>query len=250
MNILINDFVAVGPEEMQELALTDRIDTKFLAPVSLLPPLLEAMKPLFRIQSANGIRIARYATQYFDTPERTFFLMHQNGKLNRQKIRIRSWLDSQRSFLEIKEKNNRGRTAKKRLPIPHKKISSTEDLGQARAFLECHSPLEAGRLAPVMENDFHRMTFVNARHTERITLDTRIRFVNPQTGKSGALDKLMVLEVKQERLCRSDFGALLLSLRIHPRSFSKYCIGTFLTNPEVKCNRFKTKMHIINKLIR
>jgi hypothetical protein len=249
MSILINDFATVGLNEMESVRLMNRVDSKFVAPTWLLPQLLEAMMPLYRIQLVGNSRIARYGTQYLDTPTLECYLMHQNGKLNRQKIRIRSYPDSALSFLEIKNKNNRGRTNKKRIPTAFRRISSVEDFGEEKIFLEHHSHFAIGRLSPVLENNFRRMTFVNNQASERITVDTGLSFSNPLTGNEFEFENLMILELKQNNLQRSDFRDILLRLRIRPCSFSKYCIGTFLTHPGVKYNRMKNKMHVINKLI-
>jgi hypothetical protein len=251
MNIPINDFATVGLDEMDSLRLMDRVDTKFVAAASLLPQLLEAMRPLFRIQIIDDRRMADYATQYLDTPALDCYLMHQNGKLNRRKIRIRSYLDSNLSFLEIKNKNNRGRTDKKRIPTAVRCISSIEEFNsEEKNFIEQRSRYAADSLAPVLENRFRRMTFVNVRASERITVDIHLSFFNRQTGNAFQFDNLAILELKQDSLQRSDFKDILSRLRIRPCSFSKYCTGTFLTNPDAKYNRFKTKMHIINKIIR
>ena len=250
MNIRINDFAAVDLCRMAAAGLMNRVDTKFVAPAALLPQLLEAMRPLFRIQLAADSRIARYATQYFDTPELDFYLMHQNGKLNLRKIRIRSYLDTCSSFLEIKDKDNRGRANKRRVPATLSRTTTAGDWGEEeRRFLEQSAGLAPTRLVAALENRFRRMTFVNAQATERITIDTDLAFLNPLTGKASGLEKLMILELKQNSRQRSDFGDILRRLRIRPCAFSKYCIGSVLTNPGVKYNRFKSKMQLINKLV-
>jgi len=41
---------------------------------------------------------------------------------------------------------------------------------------------------------------------------------------------------------------VLFELRIRPFKVSKYCIGTCMTRPEVKQNRFKKKLRRIEKL--
>jgi hypothetical protein len=234
---------------MADIRLMDRIDSKFVAPVSVLPRLLDAMIPLFRVQTIQEKRIARYLTQYFDTPALDFYLMHQNGRLNRQKIRIRSYPDSDLSFLEIKNKNNRGRISKKRIPIDRSCISSVDELREGKLFLDKYSRFASDCLVPALRNSFRRMTFVNNRVSERITMDVDLSFRNDRTGNACSLDKLTILELKQDGRKRSDFREILGSLRIKPCSFSKYCMGIFLTDTNVKSNRLKYKMAVINKLI-
>ena len=44
-------------------------------------------------------------------------------------------------------------------------------------------------------------------------------------------------------------GEMLRELRIKPSGFSKYCIGSALTNPKLKRNRFKPRFKKIDKLL-
>ena len=42
----------------------------------------------------------------------------------------------------------------------------------------------------------------------------------------------------------------LRQLRIHPHGFSKYCIGSALTNPDLRQNRFKIRLRDTEKIRR
>jgi hypothetical protein len=235
--------------EMGNIRLMDRIDSKYAAPASLLPQLLEEMLLSFRVQVSNGARVAPYCTQYLDTPDLKMFLMHQNGKLNRQKIRIRSYVDSNLSFLEVKNKSNKGRTSKKRVPVGLSSLYSIRELKEETQFLEENALFDIRILEPALANNFQRMTFVNNKATERITIDTHLFFLNHRTGNTQSLDKLMIIELKQDGWQRSDFRDILNRFRIKKTAFSKYCMGTVLTDSSVKYNRFKSKLITINKLI-
>ena len=112
----------------------DRLDSKFVAHASQLPALLKRMIPHFRVQEIKGVRISAYSTQYLDTPELSMYAMHHNRKLNRQKVRIRSYLDSDLSFLEVKNKSNVGRTTKLRIPTHSSHINKVEDLDKGVIF--------------------------------------------------------------------------------------------------------------------
>lgn len=239
----------VSLDEMENIRLMDRVDSKFVAPASLLLPLLEEMAPRFRVQLVNDARIALYRTQYLDTPDYGMFEMHQNGKLNRQKIRIRSYVASNLSFLEVKNKNNKGRTSKKRIPVGFSQLTSIHELSRERQFLDKHSLFDADMLEPSLSNSFERITFVNRKATERITVDLNLSFRSCKTGNEATLSELMILELKQSGRQHSDFGAILSSLRIKKASFSKYCIGVVSTNANIKYNSFKSKLMAINKLI-
>ena len=235
---------------MKEIRLMDRLDFKYVAPVSLLPVLLEKIAPLFLVQVNNDTRIAPYGTQYFDTPKLDFFVMHHNGKMNRQKIRIRSYLDSDLAYLEVKNKNNKGRTRKTRVKIDTPRVHSIADLNGEQEFLDKHSLFNPNSLKPVLENSFQRITLVNNRKTERITIDFHISFLNYATKDEKAIEDVMVLELKQDGQQYSDFRAALEQLNIRQSSFSKYCMGMVMTDPTVKYNRFKGKIIRLNKLVK
>ena len=59
---------------------------------------------------------------------------------------------------------------------------------------------------------------------------------------------LAVMELKQDGRAHSLLKDVLFDMRIRPFKVSKYCIGTCLTQPTVKQNRFKKKLRRIEKL--
>lgn len=248
INAVLEKMPSITLDEMKNIRLMDRIDSKFVAPVSLLPELLERMIPFFRVQTQNGIILADYSTQYLDTQDLQMYHIHQNGKLNRQKVRIRSYVDNSQSFLEIKNKNNKGRTSKIRVPVPVASVGSVEDLGKEVTFLRENSLYPVETLVPSLSNRFSRITCVNNRKTERITIDLELAFRNEITGEETSFGDLVILELKQDGWQHSDFRDILLDLRIKRTPFSKYCMGTVATNEQVKYNRFKPRLIRINKL--
>ena len=246
---ILADMTSITLDEMKNIRLMDRIDSKYVTSAAILPELLQKMTPYFRVQEIDGERIAAYSTQYLDTPDLGMFVMHQNGKLNRQKIRIRSYVGSNLSFLEVKNKNNKGRTSKKRVQTPLSHLTSIHDLNDERAFLDKHTVFDTELLLPTLANEFQRITLVNNKATERITIDTQLFFRNYSSEKEIALDDLVILELKQDGWKHSDFRDILTELRIKQSSFSKYCMGTVLTNLDCKYNRFKGRCIKLNKLI-
>ena len=246
---ILGRMTPISLSQMKDIHLMDRLDFKFAAPVDLLPDLLEKMESDFMVQEINDKRIAPYVTQYFDTSDMGFYVMHQNGKLNRQKIRIRSYVDSNLSFLEVKNKNNKGRTTKLRIPFDSQRVDSVEDFNEEREFLVNHSVFDVNLLVPALENSFWRITLVNNTKTERITIDTNISFFNSKTQRKERLDHLMVLELKQDDWTYSHFRDIVAKLNIRRNSFSKYCVGIALTDSGVKNNRFKRKLIKLNKLL-
>ena len=85
---------------------------------------------------------------------------------------------------------------------------------------------------------------------ERLTIDTNLRFHNFTTDTVCALDGLVIIELKRDGQTFSPILELLRQLRIQPAGFSKYCMGMALTDGELKKNRFKPRLRMINKMCR
>ena len=102
---------------------------------------------------------------------------------------------------------------------------------------------------PCLENFFERITLVDRGMTERVTIDRGIRFHNRATALDADISKLLVIEVKHEvGAPMSAIEKALHELHVLPRRMSKYCIGTALTDPHAKYNRFKPKLLFIDRL--
>ncbi len=232
-------------EEMSGIRLMNRIDTKFLVNVEKLPALLEMAKADYYVQQIGDLRKAFYRTLYYDTPAATMYVVHQAGKLNRQKIRVREYVESNLMFLEVKTKNNKGRTSKKRITITDENVLQNQE---AVAFLDEKSKFKMNEIDFRLRNNFYRITLVNKEKSERLTIDFKINFENCVTGIKNTIPKLCIVEVKQDGNAHSHFKDYLNSFRLKKRSISKYCLGMILTDPDLKYNRFKEKLRYIDKL--
>ncbi len=81
-------------KEMSGIKLMNRTDTKFVATLEQLVAFLSAVKGKYFIQEIDGKRIASYHTTYFDTDDYEMYRMHHAGRTVREKIRVRTYLDS------------------------------------------------------------------------------------------------------------------------------------------------------------
>ena len=242
---LLENFPSISLAEMEGVRLMNRIDTKFTTTTDQLAQLLILLQKDYYVPEINSNRISPYRTVYLDTPGLAMYLAHQNGHKTREKIRMRSYMDSSQTFLEIKDKNNKGRTRKVRMPLPS---INAWLLTKAKLFLCEHASYQLDDLRLQVENLFDRITLVNREKTERLTIDTGLSFRNLSSGKEQSLPGLVIIELKQDGNIPSHAKACLSQLHIHPVSISKYCLGTLLTNPDAKRNRFKKKLTQINKL--
>ncbi|MCQ2273433.1 MAG: polyphosphate polymerase domain-containing protein [Bacteroidales bacterium] len=236
--------------EMKAVQLMNRVDQKYLTHLGALPQLLGLIAPHYYVQRIEGDAVALYRTLYFDTLELEMYTQHHNRKCHRQKLRIRTYRSTQTTFFELKDKDNKGKTSKSRINLPVSSFYTALEHPQVADFVCQHTPYTPLRLTKQLENSFSRITLVDIGMTERVTIDFSINFRNHATGLSTELPNLVIIEVKHQLGAPvSAIEKALQQLRIPPRRMSKYCIGTALTNPSAKSNRFKDKIRYINKIM-
>lgn len=242
---IIKAFEPISLEEMGKVRLMNRIDTKYVTSLESVVELLKAASSDYLIQQIDGESNMPYYTKYFDTEDVDMFYQHQRGKKNRQKIRVRRYEGSQTPpFVEIKTKNNKGRTKKKRV-----EMDLGPEINLYNEFINEHSHYRSEGLIPHIENHFYRITLVNREMTERITIDTNIEFHNLTTGRKVSLPNVGIIEWKRDgRNNKSRLDTILKELRIHQSGFSKYCIGMAVTNPDLRQNRIKKRLRMVNRI--
>ena len=245
MTELLKTFAPISLEQMSSVKLMNRTDTKFVTTQQRLQQLLTMALKDYYIQEIDGQRNLEYDTTYFDTRGFDMYCEHQHGHANRQKIRFRTYCISGLQFMEVKTKNNHGRTKKKRMEV------SDMDVHEAvkRNFLSQYLNYGVDTLQPALNNHFSRITLVNKAKTERLTIDSRLSFRNLVNGTQKDMGNLVIIELKRDGRVSSPIIEMLRQLHIHPHGFSKYCMGSALTNPQLPCNRFKRKLIEIDKIV-
>ena len=243
-------FAPITLEEMDSIKLMNRIDAKYVTHEAMLLQILgKAAAAGYRVLVSEGCRISPYDSIYYDTAGLRMFYDHHNRRLVRQKVRTRSYVNSGDSFLEIKRKNNHGRTKKKRIGIPSGALMDFSAIPEACDYLAAHSWFTAEELSPSLETAFYRITLVNPAKTERLTIDTRLDFKNFRSGAETTLQNAVIIELKQDGRAESQMKRILLDLRVKPLRVSKYCIALTLTDRTAKTGRFKVKVRAIEKII-
>jgi hypothetical protein len=245
---------------MEAVKLMNRIDTKYAVPMAVLPAILKAAQADYFIQEIDGLRIATYDTMYYDTAELDMYIRHHDRQLVREKIRVRQYVDSHLTFLEIKRKNNKGRTKKKRIVVPGFDITAQtpsvlkhkrreDEALTVEQFIDTKSRYRWDTITPHLWTKFNRITLVNKAKTERLTIDMNLVWENVVSGEKKTYPELVIVELKRDGNVPSRMTDIMLDQRMHPFKISKYCIGTALTTPGIKANRFKKKIRLIEKLL-
>ena len=246
MTELLKTFAPISLEQMSSVKLMNRTDTKFVTTQKRLQQLLTMALKDYYIQEIDGERNLEYDTTYFDTRNFDMYCQHQYNHANRQKIRFRTYCISGLQFMEVKTKNNHGRTKKKRMEVTDMNLRDEEK----RQFLSEHLRYDAGSLQPALNNHFSRITLVNRAKTERLTIDSSLRFHNLQNDLMLDMGDLVIIELKRDGQVFSPVLEMLHQLHIHPHGFSKYCMGSALTCQHLlPVNRFKTKLIEVRKLV-
>jgi hypothetical protein len=241
---ILNQYQPITLEEMDQVKLLDRVDTKFAFNRSQLYDILEKVSDHYFVLQINKKRISQYESLYFDTPDFSLYNDHYCGKLNRFKIRLRRYVDSNLDVLEIKYKNNKYRTVKKRFPI--KDFNGTLS-PEALAFLKENDINNISKIEKKFWVDYKRITLVSKSNAERVTVDIDLSYRDGVFSKVS--ENLIIAEVKQDRSGNSAFAGYLKQLHIRSGSMSKYCYGVALLYPAIRHNNFKPQMHLFNKII-
>jgi hypothetical protein len=242
---IVQKMKGISLEEISFVRLMDRTDTKYILPATFVPYILHQIAGDYYVQDIDGIRIAAYETVYYDTPAFKFYHDHINGKLNRCKIRKRSYLDCDLHFLEVKRKTNTGKTKKNRI-----KLDSGVDVfdENAYALVSKYGCTDLFLLFPFLRNRFKRITLVNMDKTERVTIDFDISFAKIGNGKEILTPYVAIIEIKQEKSSLSTMRNVLGIERIKKTGLSKYCIGLSLLEPASGIKSYKRKLRDIKKI--
>ncbi|QRN82766.1 polyphosphate polymerase domain-containing protein [Chloroflexota bacterium] len=233
-------------EESTGAKLMKRTDMKFVFPSILLPVILDNLSPTYRILEVdNNVRLQHYQTLYFDTQDFQLYQQHHNEQRDRYKLRVRSYLNSEINYLEVKKKDNQNITRKSRVETPYPLNGQSSDI---QSFLKTTFPMSDLPMVPKITNQFFRISLVNRLGIERLTLDLNLRFFSP--SGTFSIPGIVIAEIKQPHFSlQSPFVAEMRQAGYHPTQFSKYCIGVALAYPHLKRNAFKPLLLNLERLV-
>lgn len=246
----LDQFEAHTLADLDKASLMNRVDTKFIVPVVKLPEIFKQLRGHYTVLEIAGRRCFRYQSVYFDTENLLFYNMHHRGRLNRHKVRLRRYVDSDSQFLEVKFKNNKKRTIKNRIELDN---INELDLSHYQTFLEQVGLPQNLKLHPCLTSNYERIAFASEARGERLTIDLNLEneYLSNRERAKTQLDKLAIVELKQSQIDRSSpFFQIVRAMGIRPSGFSKYCMGMTLTqqhNGLIKSNRFKPILSRIDR---
>lgn len=245
INSILASFSPISLEEMDKVALMDRVDTKYVFSYQLLADIFSDALNHYKVLEINQIRQHFYDSLYFDTDDFKMYYWHHNKRLNRYKIRFRKYVNSNGlTFLEIKFKNNKEKTYKKR----KKYVDIEQQIPQElENFLYNQTPFNPDVLHPTLQIQYYRTTLVNKEMNERVTIDTNLVFNNFQQKIS--LENIVIAEVKRNSFAEhTPFLKLIKQYRIREGGLSKYCTGMAFTYADLKKNNFLPYLRMLEKI--
>ena len=135
-------------------------DTRYLLTTSRLGPLFEALAGEYLVLEIEGTRLHHYQTLYFDPSDFALFCRHHAGAAVRHKVSGRAYLDTGLSFLEVKAKDNRGRTrVHRRLPgVVVRSGSSTGSTAPRPSCTRCAPRVRPAGMSKYCFEASHRLT--------------------------------------------------------------------------------------------
>jgi len=238
---ILNSYNPIHLEDLEKDAFFTRRDVKYLGNASILPSLLSFFKDSWKVLEVDSLRIQKYNSKYFDDELLQSYYDHHNQRNNRQKFRFRTYENGVR-FFEIKTKNNKGLIKKDRLLVDNEK-----ELELPLEFIEEHSNREAKALSKTINVDYNRITLINEETDEKMTIDTDLSF--SENGVERNYKSLLILELKQKVFSKNLKTIVQLrKMDLNRISCSKYCLGIVNLRANMKRNRFKNKIRMIEKI--
>lgn len=238
------EFDTITLEEMDGVALMERTDTKFVLRNQDLPSFLNQIKNDYKVLEVKGNRISKYETLYYDTVNFDLYHAHQRGKPSRYKIRSRRYVESNLIFFEVKYKTNKEKTIKDR--VLQNLINGNIE-NEAEVLLLEKTKLFAKELEAKLWTNFSRITLVNKKYPERVTIDLDLTFQNGED--KSTIEHLIIAEVKQDSKVKSPFLEVMKRNHVRQASMSKYCYGVINLFEKIKHNSFKPNLILIKKTL-
>lgn len=238
---LLDGLRATSLDAVLEVAdLQTRVDRKYLLPLPVFRTMVAAVAADYSVLQIGGLRLFRYESIYFDTPDLVAYLHHAHGRRRRFKVRTRTYLDSSECLLEVKTKSGRGATVKSRWPYPmdQRDQLTPEALALVTEHTDDHEA--ASRLRPVLTTYYQRATLVDLVNGSRLTCDVGLAFGSEQAERSTRHDLVLVESKTAGRA--SPVDTCLWQLGHRPVSVSKYCVGMALLNTDLPANRWNREL--------
>jgi hypothetical protein len=236
LNSLVERFPAIGIEGMDKVAsLEQRFDRKYIVSEDE-AKIFFAMLPV----SLTALEIAEkrsfgYESWYFDTADLESFRATAHRRRRRWKVRTRTYLDAQKSLVEVKLRDHRGRSLKSRLPENFSVATSLTIEGTKFVDNILGRDGLAETLRTTLRTSYERISVVDVENGVRLTADLGVK-CQAIGGKEASINGV-VIETK------SPYGSgsidrLLWRCGHRPVRLSKYGTGLAAIHNELSRSKW------------
>ncbi len=221
--------------------LQTRVDRKYVIDQAMLHPLVLALGPEAQVLDIDGEQCFAYRSVYFDTEALHAYFSAAHRRPTRFKVRSRTYVDTDQCYLEIKRRDRRGRTVKRRIPYDRAEERVITPVG--RAFVDEHLAVAGGlpALAPVLTTEYHRVTMLDPAHQARLTIDADL-VCRSNAGAEVRLSDRLVVETKSTGPATAA-DRMLWRCGIRPIALSKYCVGMAALDETLPANHWHRTLH-------
>ena len=218
----------------------ERLDNKYVVTIGVLADALPELQQHFDVLEIADRRAFTYETTYFDDERRSCYLDHHQGRRQRMKVRMRHYVDARLCFVEVKLKDRRGITVKKRLdhdPARHGQLDARAIDHVRRAWRDLYGYEFDRPLMRTVDMRYRRITLVSRQGGERMTIDTDLSFAG--SDRSCSVDHgTFIIETKSAN-GNGVADRVLRALHQHPTpGCSKYCAAMAALREVGRVNRF------------
>jgi hypothetical protein len=219
----------------------ERIDNKYVVGADILRRAAPQLAKHFDVLEIDGCRSFTYDTCYFDDADFRCYFDHHQSRNKRIKVRMRKYLEAGLCFVEVKLKDRRGMTIKKRLRVATGSFGVISDAALAfvhDVYRELYGREFTQEISRNLDMRYRRITLVAKDGGERMTLDNRLCF--KMDGEERSVDSsLFVIEAKSAK-GNGIADKILRRLHQHPtKHVSKYCTGIATMREGTKSNNFR-----------
>lgn len=244
-------FAAIGMAALNASAeMLERLDNKYIVDAATIERALPLLCDAFDVLEIDGRRAFAYENCYFDGPGWQSYFDHHRGKRIRAKVRMRRYVEAGLCFVEVKLKDKRGITVKRRLACDPAAFGALDVAAQAHveaAYRDLYGLAFPHGLGRSLDTLYTRTTLVAKAGGERLTIDSGIAF--RADARSHAVDdRLFIVETKSVN-GNGIADRILRALHQHPVPHcSKYCAGMALLRDGLKHNNFNAALRKLGAL--
>jgi hypothetical protein len=216
-------------------ALQTRVDRKYVINAETCNALIQQVQGKGSVLDIDGMRSTMYQSVYFDTPTLDLYKDAAYRRRPRFKARTRFYQETNTAMLEVKTKDGRGRTVKKR--TPHDVTTLNELTTEGKSFIDdVIGETGASRdLRATLTSQYQRTTIVERETRTRITCDEYLTCTDWE-NQSVSLAACIVESKSSGQ--PSLFDKWLWENGKRPIRISKYCTALAVLHPELPSNKW------------